>query len=126
MNSLLGNALYTGPSQDKISTVIAGMSVMQLYEILSQMRTLFQQNPSAARAILVSNPQLTKALFQVRGHSEPARALPACRIPVRRCFMSQPQVPFLMAAACLPVAWPRLVTCCSHALPLHARRRRSF
>ncbi|KXZ49489.1 hypothetical protein GPECTOR_21g715 [Gonium pectorale] len=66
MNGLLGNAAFTGPSQDKISTVIAGMTPMQLFEILSQMRTLCQQNHAAARSILVSNPQLTKALFQAQ------------------------------------------------------------
>ncbi|KAG2489320.1 hypothetical protein HYH03_012152 [Edaphochlamys debaryana] len=65
-NALLGNAPYTGPSQDKINTVIAGMTPMQLFEILSQMRGLCQQNQAAARSILVANPQLTKALFQAQ------------------------------------------------------------
>ncbi len=64
-NALLGNAPYTGPSQDKISTVIAGMTPMQLFEILSQMKTLCATNHAAARSILVANPQLSKALFQV-------------------------------------------------------------
>lgn len=41
------------------------MTPLQLYEILSQMRSLAQQNSATARSILVSNPQLTKALFQV-------------------------------------------------------------
>ncbi|KAG2449127.1 hypothetical protein HYH02_005875 [Chlamydomonas schloesseri] len=92
-NSLLGNAPYTGPAQDKISTVIAGMTPLQLYEILSQMRTLAQQNSATARSILVSNPQLTKALFQaqvllgmVKG-SAPASTLPAMPPP------QQPQQP---------------------------------
>jgi Hinge domain of cleavage stimulation factor subunit 2 len=51
---------------DGITTTLAGMSKAQLYEILAQMKGLIQQNPAQARQILVTSPQLAKALFQVR------------------------------------------------------------
>lgn len=50
---------------DGITTTLAGMSKAQLYEILAQMKGLIQQNPAQARQILVTSPQLAKALFQV-------------------------------------------------------------
>ncbi|KAG2444593.1 hypothetical protein HXX76_001338 [Chlamydomonas incerta] len=108
-NSLLGSAPYTGPAQDKISNVIAGMTPLQLYEILSQMRSLAAQNTATARSILVSNPQLTKALFQaqillgmVKG-SAPASTLPAMPQPQP----PQPQQPQAVAPpAPQPVAPP--------------------
>ncbi|MBA0853258.1 hypothetical protein Goshw_015369 [Gossypium schwendimanii] len=58
---------------------IAGMSKNQLYEIMSQMKalslsifyfisfsfTLIEQNQQQAKEILIQNPLLTKALFQL-------------------------------------------------------------
>ncbi|GLC45952.1 hypothetical protein PLESTB_001200900 [Pleodorina starrii] len=100
MNALLGNAPYTGPSQEKISTVIAGMTPMQLFEILSQMRTLCQQNHAAARSILVANPQLTKALFQaqvllgmVKGSAPPPSSIVAALAPPPMQGPPPPQQP---------------------------------
>ena len=63
----MGVALETqavGPA-DGITSTLAGMSREQLYEVMAQMKALIQQNPGQARQIMVQNPQLTKALFQV-------------------------------------------------------------
>ncbi|BBN08786.1 cleavage stimulation factor subunit 2 [Marchantia polymorpha subsp. ruderalis] len=51
---------------DALTNHLAGMSKHQLYEIMSQMKIMIQQNQQQARQILVANPQLTKALFQAQ------------------------------------------------------------
>lgn len=48
------------------SEVLGGMSVKELYEILSEMRKLVQQNPEQARTILVKQPAMTRALFHAQ------------------------------------------------------------
>ena len=48
-----------------LSANLAGMSKNQLYDIMSQMKSLIEQNQQQARQILIQNPMLTKALFQV-------------------------------------------------------------
>ncbi|KAI3976940.1 hypothetical protein MKX01_008798 [Papaver californicum] len=53
-------------SGDGFTSNLAGMSKNQLYEIMSQMKTLIEQNQQQARQILVENPALTKALFQAQ------------------------------------------------------------
>lgn len=55
-----------GGSSDAISNTLGAMSRADLYEIMSQMKALVEQNPAQARQILVQNPQLTKALFQAQ------------------------------------------------------------
>ncbi|KAG2664542.1 hypothetical protein I3843_16G082800 [Carya illinoinensis] len=64
---------------DGISANFAGMSKHQLYEIMSQMKTLIEQNQQQARQILIQNPLLTKALFQAQimlGMVQPPQAIP--------------------------------------------------
>lgn len=61
-----GGPPTTGVPPDGITTTLAGMSKAQLYEILAQMKGLIQQNPAQARQILVTSPQLAKALFQAQ------------------------------------------------------------
>ncbi|XP_076901642.1 cleavage stimulating factor 64-like [Bidens hawaiensis] len=52
---------------DGVSSMnLAGMSKNQLYDIMSQMKTLIEQNQDQARQILIQNPPLTKALFQAQ------------------------------------------------------------
>ncbi|GLU18221.1 hypothetical protein SLE2022_345330 [Rubroshorea leprosula] len=51
---------------DGLPANIAGMSKNQLYDIMSQMKTLIEQNQQQARQILKQNPPLTKALFQAQ------------------------------------------------------------
>ncbi|KAK4395258.1 Cleavage stimulating factor 64 [Sesamum angolense] len=51
---------------DGVPPSLAGMSRNQLYEIMSQMKTLVEQNKQQARQILIQNPVLTKALFQAQ------------------------------------------------------------
>ncbi|KAL3631887.1 hypothetical protein CASFOL_024871 [Castilleja foliolosa] len=51
---------------DGVPPSLAGMSKNQLYEIMSQMKTLIEQNKQQARQILIQNPALTRALFQAQ------------------------------------------------------------
>ncbi|KAJ7970376.1 Cleavage stimulating factor 64 [Quillaja saponaria] len=64
---------------DGLSANIAGMSKNQLYDIMSQMKTLIEQNQQQARQILIQNPLLTKALFQAQimlGMVQPPHVVP--------------------------------------------------
>ncbi|XP_071702759.1 cleavage stimulating factor 64 [Rutidosis leptorrhynchoides] len=66
-------------SGDGLSMNLAGMSKNQLYDIMSQMKTLIEQNQDQARQILIQNPQLTKALFQAQimlGMLQPPQEIP--------------------------------------------------
>ncbi|KAL8141829.1 hypothetical protein V2J09_014861 [Rumex salicifolius] len=53
-------------SGDALASNLAGLSKTQLYDIMSQMKTLIEQNPEQARQILIQNPPLTRALFQAQ------------------------------------------------------------
>ncbi|OWM83015.1 bromodomain-containing protein 4 [Punica granatum] len=62
-----------------LSMNLAGMSKSQLYDIMSQMKTLIEQNQQQARDILIQNPLLTKALFQAQimlGMVQPPQTIP--------------------------------------------------
>eukprot|EP00249_Psilotum_nudum_P015459 c25337_g1_i2 orf=236-2245(-) len=61
-----GGGAGSAVGNDPLTNHLAGMSKHQLYEIVSQMKDLIQQNEQQARQILVANPQLTKALFQAQ------------------------------------------------------------
>ncbi|KAI9088121.1 hypothetical protein K1719_030098 [Acacia pycnantha] len=66
-------------SGDGLSANLAGMSKNQLYDIMSQMKNLIEQNQQQARQILIQNPMLTKALFQAQimlGMVQPPPAVP--------------------------------------------------
>ncbi|KAK9062774.1 hypothetical protein SSX86_019964 [Deinandra increscens subsp. villosa] len=72
---MTGNQV-TGDGQ---SINLAGMSKNQLYDIMSQMKTLIEQNQDQARKILIENPLLTKALFQAQimlGMLQPPQEVP--------------------------------------------------
>ncbi|KAH9329640.1 hypothetical protein KI387_001748 [Taxus chinensis] len=58
---------------------LAGMSKNQLYDVMSQMKALIEQNQQQARQILVANPMLTKSLFQAQimlGMVRPPQVMP--------------------------------------------------
>lgn len=82
MASILNSPqVVNGPAQDTLNHVLGSMNPIQLFEVMSQMKTLAQQNPAAARQVLVSQPQLTRALFQaqillgmVKPQARPAQA----------------------------------------------------
>ncbi|KAL2631906.1 hypothetical protein R1flu_016592 [Riccia fluitans] len=96
-----GNAAVAGP--DALTNHLAGMSKYQLYEIMSQMKIMIQQNQQQARQILVSNPQLTKALFQAQimlGMVRPQQVVPAQQPQAQS---AQPQQP----ANLMPQQQPR-------------------
>lgn len=67
MANLLGNpSLVGGAAQDSINGVLGNLSPMQLFEVMTQVKILAQQNLTAIRQALVSQPQLTRALFQAQ------------------------------------------------------------
>ncbi|KAL2543835.1 hydroxyproline-rich glycoprotein family protein [Forsythia ovata] len=64
---------------DGVPSSLAGMSKNQLYDIMSQMKALIEQNQHQARQILIQNPALTRALFQAQimlGMVQPPQAVP--------------------------------------------------
>lgn len=64
----------------ELSESIDGMSKNQLYHIMSQMKVLIEQNQKQAKHILVTNPPLTRALFQAQimlGMVQPGEAIPS-------------------------------------------------
>ncbi|KAI4350903.1 hypothetical protein L6164_005307 [Bauhinia variegata] len=70
---------------DGLPSNLTGMSKNQLYDIMSQMKNLIEQNHHQARQILIQNPLLTKALFQAQimlGMVQPSQAVPKLQPPV--------------------------------------------
>ena len=54
MSSILNSPEMTaGPSQERLDSVLGGMSPVQLFEVTSQMKALVQSNPAAARQVLI-------------------------------------------------------------------------
>ncbi len=69
---------------------------------MSQMRGLIQQNPAQARQTLISNPQLTKALFQAQILLGMVKPPPGVHLPAGPA--PAPAVPPAAAAAAAPAA----------------------
>ena len=65
MAAAVGNT-NMGPGQDQITDALSKMPRAALYDIMVQMKGLIQQNQQQARQILVTNPSLTRALFQAQ------------------------------------------------------------
>ncbi|KAK9832999.1 hypothetical protein WJX74_003969 [Apatococcus lobatus] len=65
---LPGAGQTTAPSTqpDTITSIIAGMSRPELYAIISQVKTLIQQDAKQVRALLIGQPNLARALFQAQ------------------------------------------------------------
>ncbi|GKV23555.1 hypothetical protein SLEP1_g33264 [Rubroshorea leprosula] len=81
---------------DGLPPNIAGMSKNQLYEIMSQMKTLIEQNQQQARQILIQNPPLTKALFQAQimlGMVQPPQAVAGIQLPPSQHPQQSAQLP---------------------------------
>jgi cleavage stimulation factor subunit 2 len=73
-----------GGGMDAVTARLAEMSPAQLFSVMNQLKTLTQQNQSQARQLLVSNPQLTLALFQAQlalGMTKPPAAMAAAAAP---------------------------------------------
>ncbi|KAK0588057.1 hypothetical protein LWI29_033664 [Acer saccharum] len=82
---------------DGLPASFAGMSKNQLYDIMSQMKTLIEQNHQQARQILIQNPLLTKALFQAQimlGMVKPPQVIPSIQPPATQ-HPQQPAQPLL-------------------------------
>ncbi|XP_065017378.1 cleavage stimulating factor 64-like isoform X1 [Musa acuminata AAA Group] len=64
---------------DGFTSQFGGLSKAQIYDIMSQMKALMEQNEQQARQILVDNPLLTRALFQAQimlGMVQPPKVIP--------------------------------------------------
>ena len=73
-----------GGGMDAVTARLAEMSPAQLFSVMNQLKTLTQQNQSQARQLLVSNPQLTLALFQAQlalGMTKPPAMMVAAAAP---------------------------------------------
>ncbi len=66
MTALLGHPPQQGAPADQLTTMLARKTRNELYEYLAQFQTLLQQNPQQAREMLVQNPNLARALFQIQ------------------------------------------------------------
>ena len=73
-----------GGGMEAVTARLAEMSPAQLFSVMNQLKTLTQQNQSQARQLLVSNPQLTLALFQAQlalGMTKPPAMMVAAAAP---------------------------------------------
>ncbi|KAG4982008.1 hypothetical protein AAZX31_10G038800 [Glycine max] len=91
-----------------LSVNLAGMSKNQLYDIMSQMKSLIEQNQQQAKQILIQNPMLTKALFQAQimlGMVQAPQTVPKVQpmVPQNNLQSVQPtQKPNIQPAPLLP------------------------
>ena len=104
----VGGAALGAPA-DAVTKRLAEVSPRQMHDLMVQMRTLAQSNPQQARQLLLSNPALTRALFQaqlmlgmvasaaegapVGPPSAPQPALAPQATPPPPALYAQPQVP---------------------------------
>ncbi|XP_010926037.1 cleavage stimulating factor 64 [Elaeis guineensis] len=94
------------PSGDGFASQIAGMSKSQLYEVMSQMKILIEQNQEQARQILIDNPLLTRALFQgqiMLGMLQPPRVMPNIQQGLSQPQSAQVQQPNVQTSQPPPV-----------------------
>lgn len=63
--ALLGTPSAPGAPADAITATLARKTRSELWEYLAQTKALAQADPGQARQLLVQNPALTKALFQM-------------------------------------------------------------
>ncbi|KAG1330627.1 cleavage stimulating factor 64 [Cocos nucifera] len=94
------------PSGDGFASQIAGMSKSQLYEVMSQMKVLIEQNQEQARQILIDNPLLTRALFQgqiMLGMLQPPQVMPNIQQGLSQPQSAQVQQPNVQTSQPLPV-----------------------
>ncbi|XP_024007777.1 activating signal cointegrator 1 complex subunit 2 homolog isoform X2 [Eutrema salsugineum] len=74
---------------------LTGMTKSQLYDIMSQMKALIDQNYQQAREILIQNPPLTKTLFQAQimlGMVQPPQVIPKVEPQVSQTIPPKPNV----------------------------------
>jgi cleavage stimulation factor subunit 2 len=64
-DGMLGQQLpVTQSATDAITAIIGSLTANQLFDIMSQMKSLVRTSPEQARAILLQAPQISYALFQ--------------------------------------------------------------
>jgi hypothetical protein len=74
--ALLDAPLPPGAPADALTHLLARRSRAELYDYLAQVQGLLQRTPGQARQLLLDNPQLTKALFQMQVGLAPAGCWP--------------------------------------------------
>lgn len=63
--AVLSDSPPMGGSNEKLYDILAGMSHVEVFEVLSALKSLVQTNFNQARQLLIQNPQLARSLFQV-------------------------------------------------------------
>ncbi|XP_038986071.1 bromodomain-containing protein 4-like isoform X2 [Phoenix dactylifera] len=94
------------PSGDGFASQIADMSKSQLYEVMSQMKILIEQNQEQARQILIDNPLLTRTLFQAQimlGMLQSPQVMPNVQQALSQPQSAQMQQPNAQTTQPLPV-----------------------
>ncbi|KAI3925517.1 hypothetical protein MKW92_025785 [Papaver armeniacum] len=66
MAGALGSAQNGGLGSDQLTNYLANISRNKMFEIMSEMKVMATQNKELARQLLLSSPQLPKALFQAQ------------------------------------------------------------
>ncbi|KAI3912037.1 hypothetical protein MKW98_007564 [Papaver atlanticum] len=61
-----GAMSQSGSGSDQLTNYLANMSRNKMFEIMSEMKSMATQNKELARQLLLSSPQLPKALFQAQ------------------------------------------------------------
>ncbi|CAH1709852.1 unnamed protein product [Aphis gossypii] len=61
-----GEAVSAEKAPEAISTAVASLPPEQMYELMKQMKSCIQNNPTEARNMLLQNPQLGYALLQAQ------------------------------------------------------------
>ncbi|TMW90674.1 hypothetical protein EJD97_015403 [Solanum chilense] len=80
---------------DGLPSNMTGMSKIELYDVMSQMKVLVKQNQQQARQILIQNPSLTKTLFQAQimlGMVQPPQVIPTIQPTGALSLSTQPAV----------------------------------
>ncbi|KAI3858670.1 hypothetical protein MKX03_027373 [Papaver bracteatum] len=61
-----GAMSQSGSGSDQLTNYLANMSRNKMFEIMSEMKSMATQNKELAKQLLLSSPQLAKALFQAQ------------------------------------------------------------
>ncbi|KAJ3683111.1 hypothetical protein LUZ60_013338 [Juncus effusus] len=88
--------MATRQSGDGLASQVAAMSKPQLYDLMSQMKVLIEQNQDKARQILIDNPVLTRTLFQAQimlGMVQPPKVMPNIQQVISQTELSKPTEP---------------------------------
>lgn len=63
---MYGEEMDNDKAPEAISKAVASLPPEQMFQLMRQMKTCIQNNPSEARNLLLQNPQLAYALLQAQ------------------------------------------------------------